>query len=337
MGKNPPPEPVRKSRRGRPRVYPPAEMAVACILMNHSNISSNDAKSAAASWNLDLDGRVPSTSTILRAHEELDMQWLQDMMAATAKACLEKAGIGEAAEVGSAADSTGVETDRCEDRAKLDKKTGRDRRARKIVPEMAHFRGAESADNPLVRDDAEQRGRHRRAAAASRKIEKTGAQFRRLVVPRRQGVRFGQQLRGRLRHGHAPQHPAEEEQGERRQQARCRQALPAQGRGHVRRGALRKAQDGGGHIRGRGDALPPAALPVQEKGDAGEVRRAARDNVERARAQPDPARRGAGRHAGRSVRTGRAGKAPRRIRPPRLPPSPQNDGIRHFGRFAGEL
>ncbi len=26
-----------------------------------------------------------------------------------------------------------------------------------------------------------------------------------------------------------------------------------------------------------------------------------------------------------------------RIRPPRLPPNRQNDGIRHFGRFAGEL
>ena len=127
---NPPPEPVRKSRRGRPKVYPRAEMAVACILMNHFNISSYDTKNAIASWNLDLDGRVPSTSTILRAHEELDMQWLQDMVAATAKACLEKAGIGEAAEVGSAADSTGVETDRYEDRAKLDKKTGKETVAR---------------------------------------------------------------------------------------------------------------------------------------------------------------------------------------------------------------
>lgn len=127
---NPPPEPVRKSRRGRPKVYPRAEMAVACILMNHFNISSYDTKNAIASWNLDLDGRVPSTSTILRAHEELDMQWLQDMVATTAKACLEKAGIGEAIEVDSAADSTGVETDRYEDKVKLDKKTGKETVAR---------------------------------------------------------------------------------------------------------------------------------------------------------------------------------------------------------------
>ena len=95
------------------------------------------------------------------------MQWLEDMVAETANACVEKAGVGEASEVDTAADSTGAETDRYEDRAKLDKKTGRDLRARKILPEMARFRGAKAAGNPLVRDDAGQRGRHLHAASAS--------------------------------------------------------------------------------------------------------------------------------------------------------------------------
>ena len=46
---NLPPEPVRKSRRGRPRVYPRAEMAIVCVLMNHFNFSSYEAENAAAS------------------------------------------------------------------------------------------------------------------------------------------------------------------------------------------------------------------------------------------------------------------------------------------------
>ena len=124
--KDPPPEPERKSRRGRPRVYPLAEMAIVCILMNHFNLSYQKAENAVASWNLDLNGLVPDHTTILRAHAELDMRWLERMVAATANECLEKAGIGEAGEAGAAADSTGAETDRYEDRARLDKKTGKD-------------------------------------------------------------------------------------------------------------------------------------------------------------------------------------------------------------------
>ena len=89
--KDPPPEPERKSRRGRPRAYPLAEMATVCILMNHSNLSYRKAENAAASWNLDLNGLVPDHTTILRAHAELDMRWLERMVAATANECLEKA------------------------------------------------------------------------------------------------------------------------------------------------------------------------------------------------------------------------------------------------------
>ena len=58
------------------------------------------------------------------------MQWLEDMVAEIANACLKKAWIGEAAEADAAADSTGVETDRYEDNAKLGKKTGKETVAR---------------------------------------------------------------------------------------------------------------------------------------------------------------------------------------------------------------
>ena len=121
--KNPPPEPPRKSPRGRKRKYPVAEMAIACIMMSYFNISSQKAENAIGSWDLELGGSVPDHSTIARAHADLDMQWLDGMVAAAANACLEKAGTGEA---DSAADSSGVETDRCEDKARLDKKTGRE-------------------------------------------------------------------------------------------------------------------------------------------------------------------------------------------------------------------
>ncbi len=141
-------------------------MAIVCVLMSHFNLSSYDAETAAASWDLDLDWLVPDNTTVWRAHAELDMQWLEDMVAEIANACLKKAGIGEAAEADAAADSTGVETDRYEDKAKMGKKTGKETVARKIVPEIAHFRGAAAADNTLVRDDAQQRGRHRHAALA---------------------------------------------------------------------------------------------------------------------------------------------------------------------------
>ena len=134
--KNPPPEPVRKSRRGRPRVYPLVEMAIACILANNFNLSSYKAENAAASWDLDLGGLVPDNSTILRAHADLDMRWLEDMVAATAKLCLEKSGIGEAGGADTAADSTGAETDRYEDRVKLDKKTGKEA----AVREKSHLK-----------------------------------------------------------------------------------------------------------------------------------------------------------------------------------------------------
>ncbi len=140
-------------------------MAAVCILMNHFSIYQK-AENAAASWNLDLNGLVPDHTTIFRAHAALDMEWLERVLATIANACLERAGIGGAGEVDTAADSTGVKTDRYEDRVKLDKKTGRDHRARKIAPEIARFRGAEAADNTLVRDDAQQRGRHRHAAVA---------------------------------------------------------------------------------------------------------------------------------------------------------------------------
>ena len=105
-------------------MYPRAEMAIVCLLMNHSNLSSYEAENAAASW--DLDGLVPDNTAILRAHADLGTQWLEDTVAETAKACLEKAEVGEASEVDTATDSTGAETDRYEDRAKLDKKTGKE-------------------------------------------------------------------------------------------------------------------------------------------------------------------------------------------------------------------
>ena len=128
--KKPPPEPARKSPRGRKRSYPLAEMAIVCILLNHFNLSYQKAENAVASWNLDLGGRVPDHTTIFRAHAALDMEWLERVLATIANACLERAGIGEESEVDTAADSTGAETDRYEDRVKLDKKTGKETVAR---------------------------------------------------------------------------------------------------------------------------------------------------------------------------------------------------------------
>lgn len=106
--KKPPPEPARKSPRGRKRSYPLAEMAIVCILLNHFNLSYQKAENAVASWNLDLGGRVPDHTTIFRAHAALDMEWLERVLATIANACLERAGIGEESEVDTAADSTGA-------------------------------------------------------------------------------------------------------------------------------------------------------------------------------------------------------------------------------------
>ena len=79
------------------------------------------------SWDLDLGVCAPDNTTILRAHADLDTEWLEDTVAATAKACMERAEVGEA---DAAADSTGVRIDRYEDKAKLDKKTGKESVAR---------------------------------------------------------------------------------------------------------------------------------------------------------------------------------------------------------------
>ena len=121
--KNPPPEPARKSGRGRPRVYSLAEMAIVCILMNLFNLSSRKTENVAEWWELDLGGRVPDHSTIARAHRDLDAEWLEKTVALTAEACLKQAGVDKHV---SAADSTGSETDRYEDSVRLNKKTGKE-------------------------------------------------------------------------------------------------------------------------------------------------------------------------------------------------------------------
>ena len=84
-----------------------AEMAIVCILMNHFNLSYQKAENAVASWNLDLNGLVPDHTAIFRAHAALDMEWLEVVLTTVANACLERAWIGEASEVDTAADSTG--------------------------------------------------------------------------------------------------------------------------------------------------------------------------------------------------------------------------------------
>ena len=99
-------------------------MAIVCILMNHFNLYQKAEN--AASWNLDLNGLVPDHTAIFRAHAALDMEWLERVLTAIANACLERAWIGGAGEVDTAADSTGVKTYRYEDKSKLDKKTGRE-------------------------------------------------------------------------------------------------------------------------------------------------------------------------------------------------------------------
>ncbi len=120
---NPPPEPARKSGRGRPRVYSLAEMAIVCILMNLFNLSSRKTENTVEWWELDLGGRVPDHSTVSRAHGDLDAEWLEKMVALTAEACLKQAGVDKH---DSAADSTGSETDRYEDSVRLNKKTGKE-------------------------------------------------------------------------------------------------------------------------------------------------------------------------------------------------------------------
>ena len=65
-------------------------MAIVCILMNRSNISSYKVENAAVSWDLDLGWCVPDNMTILRARADLDMKWLEEMTVATAKACMEQ-------------------------------------------------------------------------------------------------------------------------------------------------------------------------------------------------------------------------------------------------------
>ena len=151
---------------------PLAEMAVVCILMNHFSIYQKAEN--AASWNLDLSGLVPDHTTIFRAHAALDMEWLERVLTATANACMKRAWIGEASEVDTAADSTGVKTDRYEDKAKLDKKTGKKTVERVKSHLKLHVFAVlrlqiilSCAMTPSsVRDDAQQRGRHRHAAVA---------------------------------------------------------------------------------------------------------------------------------------------------------------------------
>ena len=217
-------------------MYPRAEMAIVCVLMNHFNLSSYEAENAAASWDLDLDGLVPDNTTVLRAHADLDTGWLEDMVAETAKACLEKAGVGEASEVDTAADSTGAETDRYAERSRTE--TGKET----VTRAKSYLKWYVFAvlKRQIILSCAMTPGNVADTDMLPPLLEKARKLGRSFAGWRLHADKEGPELQGRLGHGHAPQHRAEEEQGEQRQQAQRRQAFPAPGHCYLRSGAPRK-------------------------------------------------------------------------------------------------
>ena len=275
--KKPPLEPVRKSRRGRPRVYPHAEMAIVCVLMDHFNISSYEAENAAASW--DLDGLVPDNTAILRAHAELDMQWLEDTVAETAKACLEKAEVGEASEAtrrrtAPARRPTGTKT--WESRTKRPAETvARAKSYPKLhifaVLRLQIILSYEMTPGSVADTDM--------LPPLLEKAKKLGRSFAGWRLHADKEYDSDRNCKAVLDMGMRPnieQRESRENSGNRRNVGkRFRRRVAAL----FDRWRYRKRGDGRVHIRGRGDARPPAALQVQEKRDAGEVRHAARGNV----------------------------------------------------------
>lgn len=123
VDQNPPPEPVRESNRGRPRIYQYRHLVAACILMTFFNLTLRDTELEAQLWGLGSGSRSPDHSYLCKVYAKVDEEWLETALARIAAACIEESGIETGA---MAMDSSGVETDRYETAERLDKKKGKE-------------------------------------------------------------------------------------------------------------------------------------------------------------------------------------------------------------------
>ena len=116
--KDPLPFGTRPGGRGRPRVHSPEKMTCICAMMIFEGYTSRDTQNRIREWKLPWDEPVPDHSTIARFLEKIPEEWLEQVLAKTANACMDAACVSDGT---LAADSTGVETDRYWMVAKPDK------------------------------------------------------------------------------------------------------------------------------------------------------------------------------------------------------------------------